>query len=204
MSSGGSVTNWLRQLKAGDEACLGALYQRYRAFLIGLARKKVKNAPRRAADEEDVAQEAFWAFCRSFRGGSPPILVDRNSLLALLTVITAHEAISQMERERRAKRGGGRVRGESVLESLAGPACHARGTGRTPQEEAILRDFYQHYLTGLPQNLREFAELYLAGYTYREISEQIGCAERTVERKMPIILKRWQQMAKESVSSGEV
>jgi hypothetical protein len=55
MSATGSVSHWIRQLQAGDPAAAEPLWQRYFRRLVGLARARLRGAPRRAADEEDVA-----------------------------------------------------------------------------------------------------------------------------------------------------
>ena len=47
----GSVTCWLQQLQAGDQTAAQELWNRYFARLVGLARSKLRGAPRRAADE---------------------------------------------------------------------------------------------------------------------------------------------------------
>jgi FixJ family two-component response regulator len=73
--------------------------------------------------------------------------------------------------------------------------------GRTPQEEAILKDSYCHFVEGLPAKLRDFAELYLAGCTQREIAEQLHCGLRTAERKVALILAKWQEMGLDSVNT---
>ena len=54
-SSSGSVTHWIGLLEAGDPAAAQKLWQAYFQRLVGLARKKLRGTPRRAADEEDVA-----------------------------------------------------------------------------------------------------------------------------------------------------
>ena len=170
-SSGGSVTHWIAEVKAGEELALGKLHQRYWPFLVQLARKKLHGAPQRAADAEDVAQEAFWGFYKSLKQGRLPVLTNRHDLLALLVLVTARRAATQIRDEHRAKRGGGAVQGESALDHLVSSSQGQGGmalvadSGRTPQEEAILHDCYQTYTAGLPDKLRDFAELYLAGCT---------------------------------------
>ena len=88
MSSEGSVTGWIDRLKGGDPAAAQRLWQSYFRRLVGLARHKLQGAPRRAADEEDVALSAFDSFCRGAEQGRFPQLHDRDNLWRLLVCIT--------------------------------------------------------------------------------------------------------------------
>src|SRR5262249_21222956 len=107
MSAAGSVTCWLEQLKAGDQAAIQKVWEGYFQRLVGLARTKLQAAPRRAADEEDVALSAFDSFCRAAGEGRFPRLLDRDDLWQLLVVITVRKALNLLKAERRQKRGGG-------------------------------------------------------------------------------------------------
>src|SRR6266567_2255344 len=127
MSSAGSVTHWISQIKVGDPAAVQQLWEGYFQRLVRLARKKLKGTPRRAADEEDVALSAFDSFCRGAAQGRFPQLSDRDDLWQLLAVITARKAIDLVQHERRQKRGGGTVQGESAL--LAAHACSGAKAG---------------------------------------------------------------------------
>jgi DNA-directed RNA polymerase specialized sigma24 family protein len=118
MSTSGSVTHWVRELQAGNHLAAEKLWQGYFHRLVGLARAKLKNRPRRVADEEDVALSAFHSFCRGAEQGRFPQLSDRDDLWQLLVVITARKAADLVQQECRQKRGGGKVRGDSAL---AGP-----------------------------------------------------------------------------------
>jgi hypothetical protein len=69
MSSDASDTRWLHLLKAGDRKAAQVLWQRYFRLLVGCARQRLGSAPRRAADEEDVALSAFASFCRGVEKG---------------------------------------------------------------------------------------------------------------------------------------
>lgn len=208
MSHRGSVTEWIQQLKDGEEYALTLLHERYWPYLVGIARKKMSAGKRRASDEEDVAQEAFLGFYRSLKEGRLPKMSNRHDLVSLLVIITARKAADHFKGEQRLKRGGGRVRGESVLEAIAG-SCQSNagmgnlaGNSRTPQEEAILNDCYQHYIEELPDDLAEFARLYLGGMSYEEISEQMDCVVRTVKRKIQRIKDRWQRLASAELDTG--
>jgi DNA-directed RNA polymerase specialized sigma24 family protein len=105
------------------------------------------------------------------------------------------------------KRGGGKVQGGSVLEMLAagtalpGEGALAAHAEPTPLEQALLNDAYRHYVGELPDHLRDFAELYLAGFTHKEIAARVGCVERTVERKLALVLKRWREIGLEHVGA---
>src|SRR5207237_8589108 len=104
MASKGSVTRWVGQLQAGDQEAAQHLWERYFRRLVGLARRKLRDAPRRAADEEDVALSAFDSFCRGAQRGRFPQLLDRDNLWRLLVVITARKASCHLRAERRLKR----------------------------------------------------------------------------------------------------
>lgn len=205
MSSSESVTTWIGQLQAGEETALGKLHARYWPRLVELARQRLHGAPRRFADEEDVAQEALWSFCRRVKDGREFHLASRHDLLALLTHIIACKAVNQIQHELGVqKRGAGKVKGERALEILlSGGDDHgltfADQGQPTPLELAIQHDCYQHFVNRLPDRLRDFGELYLAGLSHKEIADRLGCAKRTVERKVALVLRKWQELAEAAV-----
>ena len=63
VSSSGSVTHWIGQLKAGEHAAAQELWDRYFPRLVGLAHQMLQGTPPRAADEEDMALSAFASLC---------------------------------------------------------------------------------------------------------------------------------------------
>ena len=115
MAPEGSVTYWIHLLKAGDQAALEQLWEGYFRRLVGLARARLRDAPRRAADEEDVALSAFDSFCRAAERGRFPDLFDRDDLWQLLVLITDRKACDLANYERRERRGGGKVLDEAAL-----------------------------------------------------------------------------------------
>jgi DNA-directed RNA polymerase specialized sigma24 family protein len=200
MSPGGSVARWLHALQGGDPAAAQDLWQHYFERLVRLARRKLRDAPRRAADEEDVALSAFDSFCRGAAQGRFPRLADRDDLWRLLVVIAARKALDQAARERRQKRGGGAVRGESALSGPPNsPGAEAGldqivGPSPTPEFAAQVAEEYQHLLDRLGDDgLREIAVAKMEGYTHEEIAARLGCAVVTVGRRLDIIRKLWQE-----------
>jgi DNA-directed RNA polymerase specialized sigma24 family protein len=193
MPVAGSVSQWIAQVKRGDAEALAALHRRYWPNLVNLARGKIRGTPVRSADEEDVAQTAFIAFYNHASAGRLPRLENRHQLLALLSTIIAHDAVNRIKHEFTRKAGGGKVASLSPLEVLV--ADHEY----TPLQEAVLADCYVHYLGLLPDEVRPFAELHLAGFTNEEIGQKLGCVKRTVIRKLNLVRETWQVAAEGSV-----
>jgi DNA-directed RNA polymerase specialized sigma24 family protein len=200
MSSEGSVTNWVRQLQTGDAAGAQKLWERYFRRLVGLARKKLQEGPRRAADEEDVALSAFASFCHHAARGQFPQLADRDDLWRLLVTITSRKALHLRRDENLPKRGGGGVRSlaegsgpsssrEAVLEQILDPEP-------TPAYAALVADESRRLLELLSEEqLRTIALLKLEGYTNDEIAGKLGYERVTVQRKLRLIRQIWAQEA---------
>ena len=161
---------------------------------MGLARKKLGGLPLRARDEEDVALSAFDSFCSGVEQDRFPRLEDPVNLWALLIIITAGKAHDLREHVGRAKRGGGKVGGESVLDELLGDEDGAAGIGQvvgaepTPELAAQVAEEFRRLLARLPkEELRQVALWKMEGYTNEEIAARLPCARATVERRLVLI-----------------
>ena len=196
----GSVTGWIGDLKNGEPDAAGRLWQRYFAGLVRLARKKLEAVPRAAAveDEEDAALSAFHSLCAGAAAGRFDRLKDRDGLWRLLVVITMRKVCDQIRRQRKLKRGGGRVVAEAALAGLDpdSPGGFEQFIGREPAPEfvAMLAEEFQARLGSLPdESLRQVALWKLEGYSSDEIADRLGCVSRTVERKLDLIRKAWRR-----------
>jgi DNA-directed RNA polymerase specialized sigma24 family protein len=199
---GHSVTGWLGDLKDGDQAAAQPLWERYFARLVAVARAKLKRLKRATADadEEDAALSAFNSFCAGAARGKFPQLADRDDLWRLLVVITARKAMAQANRQGRQKRGGGRVVEEAVLlgghldggsSSLVGLEQIA-AAGPSPEFAAMMAEECRKLLDALDDDsLRHVALSRMEGYNNDEIAAQLGCARRTVARRLDLIKKTW-------------
>ncbi len=177
-------------LKRGDRAAADQLWDAYVHRLVALARRTMGAIPRQAADEEDVALSAFDSFYRRAEGGQFARLSDRNDLWQVLVVITERKAIDLMRREGRQSRGEGKVRTLSEVDETE--AAGLLDPGPTPEFAAQVADECRKLLDLLgDESLRNVAIAKLEGYTNREIAEQIGCIEQTVERKLRSIRQIW-------------
>jgi DNA-directed RNA polymerase specialized sigma24 family protein len=200
MSSPGSVTRWIGELRAGDHATAQKLWERYFERLVGLARSKLRGSPRRVADEEDVALSALDSFCRGAERGRFPQLFDRDDLWQILIVITERKAIDLVHHERRQKRGGRKLQGESGSVRLdrsrevRGRLEQIMDREPTPEFVAQVTEECQRLLACLDNDeLRAVALWKMEGYTNDEIAAKLDCVPRTVERKLRLIRSRWKQ-----------
>ena len=198
MTSAGSVTYWIERLKAGDPAAAQKLWEGYFRRLVGLARVRLRAAPRRAADEEDVALSAFDSFCRGAGEGRFPRLSDRDDLWQVLVLLTARKASNLARRERRQRRGGGKVQNASALpddDSAEEGSALARLLGREPDPQfaAEVAEECRHLLGRLGDaTLQAIAVWKMEGHTNEEIAAKLGRSHRTVERKLRLIRSIWE------------
>jgi DNA-directed RNA polymerase specialized sigma24 family protein len=191
----GSVTRYLGGLKAGEAEAARILWERYFADLVRLARARLRDASRAAADEEDAALSAFDSLCRGAELGHFPRLDDRADLWRVLVTIAARKAADLVQHEQRRKRGGGRVRSEA---DLAAAALEGAGIGQAPAREpspelaALMAEECHRLFDSLPdESLRQVAALRLDGYTDREIAARLGCCLSTIERRLRTIRAVW-------------
>jgi DNA-directed RNA polymerase specialized sigma24 family protein len=185
----------MEHLQAGDHEAAQPLWERYYPRLMGLARERLRGTTRRVADEEDVALSAFDSFCRGVEQGRFPQLKDRDGLWALLVLITVRKAADLDQYNRRERRGGGQVRGDSAWAGRNGDAAadgfaDIAAGDPTPDVAAQLAEEFQLLLDRLGSDeLRRIAVWKLEGYTNAEIAGRIGCAQVSVQRRLRLIRK---------------
>lgn len=190
-----SVSLWLRDLSEGDDDAVRQLWDRYFVRLVEIARNRLRNVPRRVFDEEDVAVDAFDSVCRAIKDGRYPRLDNRDELWRLLFVVTMNKATSRIRQQAALRRGGGRVRGDSVFVGAGDEVAKYAIDGEPTPEVALIMIEQAHELLDKlgDQVLREVAQLKMQGYTDEEIAQQLGCVRRTVVRRLRIIRELWSE-----------
>jgi DNA-directed RNA polymerase specialized sigma24 family protein len=202
MVSNNDSSDLFERLCAGDSEAATTLWNGYYQRLVRLARQKLGDFPCRAFDEEDVALSAIHCFLKEAEIGRIYRWKDNREIWRLLRTITKRKAFAHKRRELREKRGGGKVRGESAFgrtdssRSTAVNIQRVADTGPTPSQLNVRAEEAEQLLDILgDESLRRVARLRLAGHTNEEIANTLGCARRTVERKMERIRRKWQQRA---------
>lgn len=195
-----TVTQWIDQLKTGDADAAQRLWESYFLEMVEVARKKLQGAPRAVADEEDVALSAFKSFCLGAQNGRFSQVTDRENLWPLLVAITSHKSVDLIRQENRKKRGGSGTSGaESERKKQNQPVDFEEIIQHQPSPEFTvqLAEELERLLDLLDKTgdstLRQVALAKMEGETTTEIAEQLSCARRTIERKLQLITRLWQE-----------
>ena len=194
MAAPGSVTHWLNELRTGDSVAARKLWAHYFHRLAELARRRLRDLPRGAADEEDVALSAFDSFCRGAEQGRFPRLEDRDDLWQVLFVLTQRKAIDLIQYEGRARRDWRKVEPADAERS---PCADLAGREPDPAFAALVAEECQRLLGALGDDgLRLLAVRKMEGHTNEEIAALLNCSLATVERRLRLIRKEWEDAAR--------
>jgi RNA polymerase sigma factor (sigma-70 family) len=194
MSESGSVSEWIEDLRAGKPGAATHLWNRFHANLLKIARRRLSLASRRVTDEEDLVAIAFESFFERMRGGQFPDLRGRAELWSLLVTITDRKAVNYVRQHFSAKRGAGRVLGESTLTQRTGTgivSLHAREDVDAPQPDrlASLAELFER----LDDDLRRIVLLKRDGFTNEEIALRVNRSVATIERRLRLLRDEWME-----------
>jgi RNA polymerase sigma factor (sigma-70 family) len=195
----------LARLRAGNAAAQRELWDRYFRRLVALARTKLGNTPRAAADEEDVAIVAIEALLEGLARDRFPDLGRSGSVWALLAKIAAREAVNERRRQYALKRGGGCMVTPLSCEDEdppphASPPSPVRSNEPIDQHEpaeaiALMHEAFDRLMAACSDPLlRQVAQRRIDGWTNAEIAEDLGVAERTVERRVRRVRACWNRV----------
>jgi DNA-directed RNA polymerase specialized sigma24 family protein len=184
----GSITRLIPDLRVRDDIAIEELWRRYAARIERLARPVVAGLTPGAGDEQDVAQSAFYAFCEAAANGQAPQLENRNELWRLLAAISRRKAADRVRRELRDRRGGGAPRTRTGETDLA-------AAQPSPSQVAELQETVDNLFRELDRaadpKLKLVAIMRLEGADTHEIAAELGCTQRTIQRKLQLLQRLW-------------
>lgn len=189
-----SVSHWIAQVQTGDSLAINQIWQRYYSRLVERARRQLGKQNSPVSDEEDVAISVFESFYRAAREGRFPDLSDRDSLWRLLIKMTARKVIDRRRYENRQRRGG-----ETKTLSIHAPdderdLIEVVGDEPTPEFVTMMVESCDRLLGHLQDDsLRSIAVKKMEGYSNAELASEIGCSERTIERRLNLIREKCRQ-----------
>lgn len=191
MAGEDSVTQWIAGVRTGSDEAIGRFVDRYYEPIVRLVQQRLPPVARRGGDGEDVALSALDSFVARARHGEFPQLENRDDLWRILVTISKRKAAKHIAHETAQKRGGGKIRGESVFQQLDGPAPN--GLEDFPErtdssgDSANLLECAAEILEFLDslgdETMRRIAIWKSHGLSDEQISQELNCSVRTVERK---------------------
>lgn len=185
-----SISLYMRKLKEGNEQAAEQLWLECYPRLIQLARKRLEGVAPKMADEEDVVLSALKSFCKAAQMGRFPDMKDRDDLWRILFAMTSRKIVDLQRYEARRP-----ATGESAWQSPSNEEGGIHELPADPSEEAVatrLAEELEANLGTLSPDLRNLAVAKLEGYTNVEIAERFGVALRTVERRLHLIRRIWE------------
>ncbi len=181
MDSDTAFAEVMAGLQAGDDDAATAVYDRFAHRLMALAHLHLAPLVRLQVDPEDVVQSVFRSFFRRQAAG-PETFAHWRDLWRRLAVIAVRKCA---RKSRRALRDLQAVRPLDPMHLVQMLDRQPR-----PEEAVALTDLLASLMRRLRPSDREFLVLLLQGYGTGEISEQIGCSERRVQRALVRIRAR--------------
>lgn len=165
----------LKLYQEGHNEAATAIFDRYVARLIALARNRIGPKLRRRLDPEDIVQSAYRSFFVHAKGDKYQV-ANSGELWRLLASITLHKLYGQIEKHTAAKRAIDR---EELVDLLVQDATAPEPS---PVEViAILEDIHL-VVDSLSPGEKTVLISRLQGQSIEEISKLIGKSERTTRR----------------------
>jgi RNA polymerase sigma-70 factor (ECF subfamily) len=163
-------------------------FERFTRRLIGLARNHLHAQLQHKVDPEDVVQSAYKSFFLRY-GGDEIAAQPLDSLWSLLSLITLRKCADRVRHFRADCRDLAR---ETATGSDNEPEQWRDTLGREPLPEhaVALSETIELVLGELEPTERPIIELSLQGFSTREVSEQLGRAERSVRRVRERVKRR--------------
>ena len=154
--------------------------------------------PRREFDEEDIALSAINSFFTGIKAGRFTI-EERGDLWRILATIAARKVIRQNRRFFAAKRGSGKVRGESVFEDqdtqMKTGLDQFVDPNKMPELQEQIVASCEELLDILKnEQLRSTALMRMNGYSNQEISDALGCSVARTKQRITKIKTLWSDL----------
>jgi RNA polymerase sigma factor (sigma-70 family) len=171
------------RVRAGDDRALGELYDRYGAYVHGLARRVTGSQ----AIAADVTQEVFVHLWQRSDTFDP----ERGTVRSWVGVIAHRRAVDRVRAEtRRAQRE------ERALQQRPEPVVDVATSVTDSIGGDDLSGKVRQLVATLPPDQQRAIELaYFEGCTYREVAVRLGIAEGTAKSRLRLALAKLSTLA---------
>ena len=194
----GSVTRAIPGLRKCELDAVGIIWERYFQQLVRIAAARMNPARCRAIAPEDLVQEVLLKFPQLVGGAEGarrfPHLESRENVWRILVSLTSRAAFDHNTKE---DRRVAVVEGGSALGTV-GAAGFPNGEP-PPEFASAVNELFALLVDPLDpvhtERLQQVARLVMAGYTYAEIADSLGCGEKSIALKVKLIRRIWRERA---------
>jgi RNA polymerase sigma factor (sigma-70 family) len=162
--------------------------------LLAIAGRRLKSSAKLAVTADDIASIAFNEFLTGAQEGRFPTLANRDDLWQVLMLLVRRRSIDQLRAANSRKRVGASKMGKPIVDTISLDDNNGLlpSDSPTPSEAILLQEEFETRLGELQEErLKQIALYKMSGYTNSEIATKLECSERSVERKLVIIRRRW-------------
>lgn len=165
--------------RGGDQGAARQIVEKYLDRLVALAKRRLSQRLASRVDPEDVVQSALRTFFNRAKQGKFQV-DEQDDLCKLLTRITIHKVLRQVEFQQAAKRN-------PHLEAEQGSRTQERmqevlDREPSPEAQVAFLDQLEALWSGMRPQDRQILELRLQGCTNQEIAEKLGTYDRHIRR----------------------
>ena len=180
------IPAFLARIQAGDQDAARELLQRYEAEVRLVVRRQLPKLLRSRFDSLDFLQSVWGSFFRKIQTG-PAEFEDSRHLVAFLARAAKNKVIDEYRKAGSQKQD---VRREEPLWIEGYRARDVVGPVDSPSELVEAKEVFDHLRDLLPKERREIFELKAEGLSSREIGDQLGISERTVQRVLETLRRQ--------------
>jgi len=183
---GGELALFLKRIQDGDEGAACELLQRFESEVRLVVRRQLPRLLRSRFDSLDFLQSVWGSFFRRMRT-TPTEFEDSRHLVAFLARAAKNKVIDEYRRAASRKNDmhreeplwGDGPRPKDVLDPID-----------SPSEIAQAKEAFGRMRELVPEERRSILELKAQGLSSKEIGEQLGISERTVQRVLEDLRRR--------------
>jgi RNA polymerase sigma-70 factor (ECF subfamily) len=180
------LPGFLARIQAGDEAAARELLSRYEAEVRLVVRRQLPRLLRSRFDSLDFLQSVWGSFFRRVRNG-PADFEDSRHLVAFLARAAKNKVIDEYRRAASRKQDMHR---EEPLWVEGGRPKELPAEIDSPSEIAQAREILGRLTELVPEERRAIVELKAQGLSCKDIGQQLGISERTVQRVLEELRRR--------------
>lgn len=185
---GDDIGLFLARIRAGDEDAARELLSRYEPEVRLVVRRQLPRLLRSRFDSLDFLQSVWGDFFQKVRNG-PTEFTDARHLVGFLARAAKNKVIDEYRRAASQKQD---MQREEPIWSQEGRPRELAGNPESPSLLMEAREAFEKLCDLLPEDRRNLLSLKAQGLSSKEIGEELGISERTVQRVLEELRKRAQ------------